>query len=165
MLHEWFDWVAGRSPFDAERSAAVVAILTGGWILIWRRAVRWTRPVCIWTGGAATLFAISAIGVAAWFPNSACTDTGAWLGTAIWIAATGVIWSGRAAQGVELAERFETAVRCPKCGTDLVEARVMDCPSCGAALDLSDLVARALLDRFSQRQTRGAIVRPSRAAD
>jgi hypothetical protein len=140
-------------------SAATSIIFATGWLLIWRKAVRWTLAVRFWTlltlliavaGGSGTGVGFRSVlpwGDLGWL-------IGTWFGGAIWIAGTAFVW-GRPALGLEsTAEGAKIVVRCPKCDYDLRGARELRCPECGSELQLADLVARALLDVVTQGQLR-----------
>ena len=153
-----------RGSFSWPSALAIASIVTSvvfatGWTLIWTSAVRWTATVRFWTflalligiaGGTGVGFAFDGLvnyGDLGWI-------FGTWIGGAIWIAATAFVW-GRAALGLEsTAEGAQVVVRCPKCGYDLRGARELRCSECGAELQLTELVARTLLDVVATSQFR-----------
>jgi hypothetical protein len=133
---------------------ALVAV--GAWLLLWRRAVVWTRRIIVRTASLAAILLLSpAVYVledAGWLPGHheywdvlwAVTPLFAW---ALWLAGTARVWRG-AALGAALisggALQIEAVARCPSCGYSLIGLHEVRCPECGWSATIDVLIEKCL---------------------
>jgi hypothetical protein len=125
------------------------AIISIGWIGIWRSHVCWTRARIIWTGTAWCLALAAGIGahILTWFlwigVEAGCVLAGlSWW--AAWIFGTAIVWrENRHERMQRTTGSIAPMIRCAGCGynmSGLYEAR---CPECGAQYTLDQIVASA----------------------
>jgi hypothetical protein len=115
------------------------------WILLWRRAVNWTRSRKRWTllaaGGAAIVGGIIGILMGrydddlSFFAFSSVTPL-------VWLPLTVLIWRETVEERAARFTGFGTALVCPTCGYNLKGLTSTRCPECGTLFTLDDLLDR-----------------------
>jgi predicted RNA-binding Zn-ribbon protein involved in translation (DUF1610 family) len=113
------------------------------WLLLWRKAVRWTtvrkRLTLLAAGGAAIVAAIC--GLATRFVDD---DFGFFVFTSVtvlvWLPVTVLIWRETPAERADRLRGTESALSCPVCGYNLTGLSVARCPECGNTFTLDELM-------------------------
>jgi hypothetical protein len=119
--------------------------IAGYWILLWRKAVRWTSErrwltlfsagvaaICGAIGGLATKFVDDDFGIFVFI----CVTILAWLPLTVWI------WRDTATERAERSGGNDSALSCPTCGYNLTGLSTARCPECGSTFTLDELVRR-----------------------
>lgn len=148
----------GLSELVAGESIALIVV--GGWWIIWRRQVIWTRGrrLGVLLLAVNALIAPAALPVAEWMDGSTrSTPTtkleslaAIWItaSLALWIAGTSRLWRTDDAESMALAgnnlQRLSASVTCPECGYSLRGLTEARCPECGWSTTVDDLVRRSL---------------------
>jgi hypothetical protein len=131
-------WLAGLGA---------IGVVLPGWLLIWWRAVRWTRYRVLGTVGAFAFADAAAVGVYGSIGGWTFLDPGglvlgaiAWAGA--WFAGTALVWretaAERAARTVSSDSGGPVCLQCGYSMKGLSEAR---CPECGRQYTLDELLA------------------------
>jgi len=115
------------------------------WLLLWRKAVRWTDSRTIQTIAAAVgsvLLAGAAGAVATGIDNGFGAFVGTVAAPLLWLVATVLIWRETAEErALRLQNSGTDAIVCPTCGYNLTGLKESRCPECGTQFTLDQLLA------------------------
>jgi hypothetical protein len=115
------------------------------WILLWRRAVKWTSAR-IWCTLLAAAGAVIVGGIAglstrfiddefSYFVFSSVTPL-------VWLPVTVLIWRESALERAARLGGLGSTVTCPMCGYNLKGLKTTQCPECGTTFALDELLER-----------------------
>lgn len=129
-------------------TCTTAVVFAGVWLMIWRRAVRWTTRRIVWTAGI-TFGSAGVVALAVFVHNALINhDRDAWavLGGlcwgALWVGMTALVWRESPAERAERTELGAPALLdCPKCGYSLRGLHEARCPECGTQYTLDGLFA------------------------
>lgn len=139
------------TEFDDGASFLVTNVICGlllavGWLLVWRREVRWTplrRLLTLLSLLPTILFALAVFAVLyvinSWMHGIGIIIAGmAWALT--WIACTALVWRETKSERIQRLRHLGIdAVACPTCGYNLTGLREARCPECGSQFTLDQL--------------------------
>jgi hypothetical protein len=129
--------------------ALCALIALGGWLLLWRRQVRWTHRLIRDTAWSTAVLALVIVlappvchvlnGDGAWAFAVPLICLGLWLGVTAWW------WRGGAAVGGLVEPQvLKERVRCPECDYSMVGLQEARCPECGQQYRLEELLAHCV---------------------
>ena len=145
--------------FVAFLAYTLCAVVAGSvWLLLWRRAVVWTRGRRVITAVLAGVLLLSPLGtlvadaVAGATGGSDTVEAACWLAPlfayAVWLAGTAWAWRTerpRLVPGLAAdAAGEENWATCPECGYSLRGLREVRCPECGWSATVDVIVARSI---------------------
>jgi len=124
-----------------------VAVITLGWLAIWRRAVSWTIGRVVWTcvafGVAVTAAVLISLFEAVGRHNEELgLVVGALTWGAAWFGGTALAWRETSAERAARAVSGDSAGPvCLQCGYNMKGLREARCPECGRTYTLDELLA------------------------